>query len=339
MTRAEDYNEIKSNFQKFTEAWSSGNMDLIDEAVKGDAKSYFSIFGSERPLSRIALKENLAIRTHKTTYARIDINNYVCLIEGNHAQQIAYLNGLWSDDSDGKYEHYCWSGQMANHWVKTSDGWRMDELRFDQNLDDYHMLGRGDDLGFILLDGPGNIEFQSNWLGIQDRVGWFQGCRLPAISAEFDAPWFVIKNPENIGTDEEQLQEMFAKYCFAIDNDCFVLFKDVFSEYLSASIFWGTQDRRQITQTLKINRSGSRRCQHTGKMGKCVIDGDTAYYTVYNKSPVTFTPFSLTKETEEESKNWCMNRWMCTAKKENGQWRIVRFHTGSGPLVESEIYD
>ena len=278
MTRETDYNEIKAKFRKFANAWASTQVDALDDVILEDAKSYFSIFGSEKPLSRQLLKENLAIRTHVWDYARIDINNYVCLIEGNQAQQIAYLNGLWSDNTDSNYQHYCWSGQMANHWVKTSEGWRMDSLRFDLNLDDYNILGRReDDLSFILNKGPGNIEFQSNWIGITDKLGWFKGTPLPAICPELDAPWFVIKNPENIGSDLEQVEELFYKYCFAIDTDCFTLFTQTFSPYLIANIFWGSQDFRQLLQTLKLNRAGSRRCQHMGKLGKWIVKDDLAY--------------------------------------------------------------
>ena len=340
MTREMDYNEIKANFRKFADGWASGEVDLLDDAVMPDVKAYFSIFGPERAMARSALKENLAIRTHTTTYGNIDVNNYVCLIEGDHAQQIAYLNGIFSDDTDGNYEHYCWSGQMANHWVKTSKGWRMNEMRFDLNLDDYQMLGRrDDDLSFIINKGPGNIEFVSNWLGIIDKAGWFKGTRLPTICPELDAPWYVIKNPENIGTDEEQLAELFYKYCFAIDTDCFLLFTETFSPYVTASIFWGTQDFRQLLQTLKLNRAGSRRCQHMGRFGKCTVNGDHAYYEVNSKNPITFMHPNLTKADEAEAGDWSSFRWLCTAKKENGVWRIVKFYSAGGEFKESELYN
>ena len=340
MTRELDYNEIKENFHKFANGWVTGEVDMLDDAVLPDVKAYFSIFGSQNCMARSALKANLAVRTHKTNYGHVQVNNYVCLIEGNHAQQIAYLNGIFSDDSDGNYEHYCWSGQMANHWVKTSQGWRMDVMRFDLNLDDANILGRIDeDLSFIVNKGPGNIEFVSNWQGIIDRAGWFQGTRLPAICPELDAPWYAIKNRENIGTDEEQLAEIFYKYCFAIDTDCFKLFDEVFSPYVTASIFWGTQDFRQLLQTLKLNRAGSRRCQHMGRFGKCIVEGDSAYYEVNSKNPITFFKPTITKADEADADDWSTFRWLCNAVKENGEWRIIRFITSGGAFKESELYN
>ena len=326
MTPRENYNAIKEGFEKFVKAWATADVDDMNSAVVENVNAYFSIFDSENCMNRAELKKNLSVRTHKTTFSKIDIVNYVCLTEGEHAQQTAYLNGIFSDDSDGKYEHYSWSGQMANHWVKTEDGWKMDEMRFDQNLDDAKYLSRKEDQGFIVLDGPGNKDFVSNWHGITDRAEWFVGCPLPAIVSEYDAPWIKIKNRDEFLTDEEQIAEVFFKYCWAIDTDCFILFPEIFSKSLIADIFWGKQDYRHICATLKINRSGSRRVQHMGDLGRIKIEGDKAYCEFYSKAPATFCSYELNAQTQDESSDWSAYRWICTYVKEDGKWLISRFY-------------
>ena len=228
MEKKSDYAEIKDAFSKFIKSWETNNMDGLDEVVAVDTYANFSIFGES--CSRDLLKNNLKTRTRKTTYSRFLINNYVCLIEGNRAQQSAGISALMSDSSGAEYAHYCFNGLFANSWVKTEKGWQMQSIRFDLLTDDANILTRDETGFFITVKGTGDLSFVENWAPIIDKNGFYFGTRLNAICAEYDAPWNVIKNRDNIGTDEEQIEELFFKYCFAIDTDSFGFFKDVWTD-------------------------------------------------------------------------------------------------------------
>lgn len=328
-----DYEEIKSKFQTFVKAWETADTDPIDDCMLVDGFANFSIFGECH--SRDLLKWNLKQRTRKTTYARFDILSYVCLIEGDTAQQTAAIDGLMSDSS-GEYAHYCFNGFFAVKWVKTAEGWRILDVKFDLIVDDAHILGRGEDGSFIINDGPGDLSFVENWAPITDFIGWFAGVPLPVVSGEYDAPWYVIKNRENVGTDEEQLEELFYKYCFAIDYDAFKFFDDVFTEDCVAYLPpLGIMDKRTITATLKINRTGSRRCLHMGRVHSIKVDGDRAKMVMYHKANAMIDPcFTINAETEKE--DIIASRWNVEAVKVDGQWRFSKFYYSYGAFIEKK---
>lgn len=336
MTRKEDYDEIKLTYNRFVKAWETNDAGTLDMCTVADLYAYFSIF-EDSNLSRDALKEKLFQQARKITYSRFDTTNYACLIEGGMAQQSAYLIGLFSDDSDGGYEHYAFCGAFCNRWEKRAEGWRMTECRFDLNVDDANVLGRGDDGGFVLKEGEGNLAFVKNWLPITDRVGWFQGVRLPAISGEYDAPWYVIKHRENIGTDEEQIEELFYQYCFAVDYDCFKMFDEIFMDDAVFCQYMGYHDKRHFTNILKINRSGSRRCQHMGTVGSIQVHGNTADVVMYGKGPASlYYPYKLTKENETE--DFVGNRWVFKAVKQNGKWCFTNWYGIPGAFMEKDVH-
>lgn len=335
MTKEEDYQEIRRTYDRFVKAWEMNQTEVFEQCLTADAFTYFSIFG-EGNLGREALKKRLAERTHTVTFARFDTVNYACLMEGEKAQQSAYLNGFFSDDTDGKYEHYAFCGAFCNRWEKRPEGWRITEMRFDLNVDDANVLGRGADGGFVLTPGTGNLDFVKNWLPITDRVGWFRGVRLPAICGEYDAPWYVIKNRDNLGTDEEQIEELFYQYCFAVDYGCFQMFDEIFDDDAVFCQYMGYHDKRHITGTLKLNRSGSRRCQHMGTVGSIQVHGDTADVVMYGKGPASlYYPYQLTKENETQE--FVGNRWVFKAIKRDGKWRFTKWYGIPGAFMEKDV--
>jgi hypothetical protein len=329
-----DYDEIKKVFAKFVKAWETARVDEVDNCVTVDTYANFSIFGE--CCSRELLKYNLGIRSRKNTYSRFDTLNYVCLIEGDRAQQAAGVAGIMSDSSGTEYEHYCFNGMFANSWIKTADGWRMNSVRFDLLVDDANILGRDETGSFVLNPGPGTLSFVENWLPINDKNGWFNGVRLPVICAEYDLPWNVIKHRDNIGTDEEQIEELFYKYCYSIDTDSFGMFKDVWTDDVVAYLPpLGIMDNRTITNTLKINKSGSRRCLHLARVKSIDVHGDTADIVMcHMASAMIDPPYKFSKETEKL--DIISSRWNVKARKVDGQWRFCKFFYCYGAFVNNE---
>lgn len=336
MTRKEDYDAIREVVEKFLNAWADGQVEKLDECVLADAVATFSIFG-EMKLSRETLKANLKVRTHKVTYSKIDILNYVCRMSGDFTQLAFDVNGIFSADTDGVYSHYGFNGAFVVSMVKKEAGWRMKDIKFDLRVDDAEILGRDANGAFCLTPGTGDLSFVSNWLKIQHEPGWYEGCRLPAISAEYDAPWYVVPEPDNQGTDEEQIEELFYRYCFAIDHDCFQLFDDIFSEDLTVTMLpFGYLNKRALTDILKVNRSGSRRCLHMGKPGKIEVKGDKADIIMLHKVPADLiAPYQLTKENEQE--DFVTSRWHLHAVKEDGKWRYTKLDCIAGVFKMSDV--
>ena len=330
-----DYTEIKEAFSKFIKAWETNNVDGMDDVVAVDTYANFSMFGES--CSRDLLKNNLKVRTRKTTYSRFLINNYVCLIEGNRAQQSAGMAALMSDSSGAEYAHYCFNGLFANSWIKTEKGWQMQSIRFDLLTDDANILTRDESGSFITVKGTGDLSFVENWAPIIDKNGFYFGTRLNAICAEYDAPWNVIRNRDNVGTDEEQIEELFFKYCFAIDTDSFGFFQDVWTDDVVAYLPpLGIHDKRGITNVLKINKSGSRRCLHMGRVKSIDVHGDTADIVMYHMDNTMINPpYTISNETEKL--DIVGSRWRIQARREKGAWRFNKFFYEYGPFIEGEF--
>lgn len=322
-----DYDEIKNTFEKFVKAWESQHEEGFDDCMIMDSYTEFSMFGAL--YSRELLKVRLHEMTRKPTYSRFEIEGYCCLIEGDRAQQCASMLGLFTDDSQEVYTHLGFTGMFANTWEKRPEGWRMVSVKFDWMTDDSNVGSRDASGAYVRNAGDGSLSFVENWRPIKDYTG-LPG--LPAICAETDAPWYAIKNRENIGTDEEQIAELFARYSFAIDNSCQALLPDLFTDDCVISMAQlGEMSAFTFIKTNKENHKTSIRSHHTGHIVKLDIKGDKAKGIIHRKAPDELYPYQLTKETEKA--NIVAARYEMTFRKEDGQWRISRMCYMPGSFI------
>ena len=251
MNRQEDYDEIKRLFTQFIHAWESGNTEEMDMCVSADVYARFSMFG-EGCLSRQSLKLQLGAYSQAPDYKKFKVHNFVCLIEGNRAQQSAGLSGVFTDRNG--QERYWFTGMFTVSYIKNAAGWRMAQIHFEL-LNDNTVDMKRDSGGRISIVPTKQSPFVKNWISINDRIGWFHKCPLPVVSGEYDAPWFVIENRENVGTDEEQIRELFYRYCFGLDMNVFLLWDEIFlpDSVVNFKMF-GPMNKRRATDVMKLMR-------------------------------------------------------------------------------------
>lgn len=322
---------IRENMGILVKAWETGKTELLDQIIAEAAWIDFTMYG--RNIGREKLKKFFEDRSEKISYISFELLNYVCAIEKNLAVVSSAMIGIFADKKEEKWSRFGFEGNFANRLIKTEDGWKFSSIKFELTDEDstrWAWLFTG---GIPEEKGRGDLSFVPAWICTKhdDRVGWFPGRRIPVINAEFDAPWLAIKNRENQGTDEEQIQETFFRYAYGIDNNCFKLYDDVFTE--DAVIMYSDDrpyDKRSVTEMLKAERLGSCRCTHTGFFTDVKVDGDTAKATLYLRGPLIPDEYELTDEMMNTRLVWA--RYHLNYVKQNGKWLIQRLNFYMGFL-------
>lgn len=234
----QDYSEISNVFQRFVSAWEDGTVDAIDECMVADPVTNFSMFG---PLySRELLKLRLKEHRKPARRAVFSVENYVCLIEEGSAQQTAYIHGCLDDGL------YVFAGIFANQLKKGEKGWRLTEVSFDLMNDNCKTRQVGED-------------------------------GIPAICAELSAPWYVVRNPVNMVSNEEQIKEIIYRYAFALDCSSVCLLEPVLAGTVKLAFeAVGEFNKAQGLKILKrLSVLGIREC-HIMHLSKLQVTGNTA---------------------------------------------------------------
>ena len=322
---------VKGLTARLVKAWESADVSGIDEMVLPDAYIDFTVFG--RNIGREKLKEMLGTRPRKTGFVRFQIFNDVCLTAGGKAQESAAMVGVYADPNDGKWSRFGFEGTFANSFVKTEDGWKFSSIKFQLTNEDSIKWCRLLTSGIAQEEGPGDLSFVSHWPypHHDDRIGWYQNSRTPAINPEFDAPWYVIPEREDACTEEELVQEAFFKYAYGIDFDCFRIYNDTFTE--DARIIYGDTrpyTKRGVLEFLKAERQGSCRCVHVGFFTNVKVDGDTAEGKLYLHGPTLQVKGELNEELIRKRFTWA--RYRLNFRKEDGIWKISQLNFYQGVL-------
>lgn len=329
MSWSEEYAAIKESYLKYIKAWETRNVDVLDEIIIPSLHVNYSIF--EPIYSRAVLKERLKTIAIEPTYARFSTQAYVCLIEGNKAQQSAVLMGYYGVDG-AQYKHYSFGGYLVNSWEKFEDGWKMTNMKFDLAVDDGSVGMRNEKNEFVRVKGAGDVAIVANWTPIQEDLGVYDGCRLPMICTNFDAPWNVIKNPENQPTDEEQIQELMNRYTFMIDKNGYELLPDLFTPDCSVSMSQlGEMTYPTAVKMLKQMTGIATRLLHMAQIVKLDIDGDFAKAIAYRRAADEMYPFEYTKETEKI--DFVAATYTLMFRRDHGKWRISHMAYYPGTFI------
>lgn len=77
---------------------------------------------------------------------------------------------------------------------------------------------------------------------------------LPTIISGLDAPWHVIPNLEEAGSDEDQILDAFTRYTWAVDQWDISLLRDIFVADITTNIvpFGEVIGRREFMTTLQL---------------------------------------------------------------------------------------
>jgi hypothetical protein len=267
--------EIQKIFSDFSLALETNNISSIKNYFTPEAVASFSNLGDFKGVNAIIKGLNRCGPEPDVVRNQVT-NSYVAVSDGR-AQQSAYMTGILANDI-GKEEldSFLFGGHFVNTYARTNEGWKISHLRFQL---DWQL---------------GNIGYATNWKLADGVVGWHQKTVTPTILSELDAPWRVFPNPNERGTDEEQVAETYIRYSWALDQADFSLLTTVFTEDAKADMspFGPMNGRREIVSLLKILRSGQPYMQHAATNFRVKVTGDTATMDIFR-----VVPFAPTRET------------------------------------------
>lgn len=334
-----DEEQIRLQLDAFVKAWESGEEFVIDQCVVEEPYIYFSMFG--KCYIKNTLNSWLKKRELNPGYIKLKIENHTCLIKGNRAEQYATLLGVFADTDSEGISYLSFGGTFVNTLVKKNEVWKFETMRFELQSDNGVLEETLLEEGIIsIVEGPGNREFIKNWKLVNDRVGYYmdpleeQGEHV--ILGELDAPWYKVENRDNLLTNEEQIKDLFAKYCFSYDFSLFVLMKDIFSE--DAVIKLPDQEsfhRQDALAYLKLVRQGSPRSMTTGYFLSLEIEGEKAECRVVRELPEALR---LTSDRNDfwDSDFSCGTYFFKVEKKE-GDWKICYFEYEEDKQWKSQV--
>ena len=335
-----DRREIRSLAERFVRAWQSGKTEALDDLMTEDCEIDFSIF--DKGISHEDFKRELATRTRKTTYTRFELFNCVCRVAGDRAQQSATICGVFADEDTEPTASLGFTAKMANALVKTVDGWRYSALRLElAGTSDNHARLYTTGVGLAYLNG-GDTGFIANWHPIPTQVGWHDGTRILSVVPEVDAPWYAVPERTDAPSDEELINEVLYRYCFALDFDCLDIYYGVFTE--DAMLAYGEgriYDKRGVTKMLRFEREGGIGSHHVLYVDHVDIDGNQAYAKIY-RSGADFVPSAWLYSHEGLRTNNLIGRYDMRFQKVGLEWRIqfLHYYQGgfAGPALPEEVY-
>lgn len=324
------YDEIKTLTRNFLDGWQDASI-CLDEFTTPACEFDFTIF--DRGLAREELELKLNERPFPVDYADFSIVNYVCKIGPDKAVQSFELFGRYASMIEGRVKHFNFAGQFNNTVIPTENGWKYSRILFQLHDDDTVKKPRYFFYGLYKEDAFGDASFVPGWHLRDDRLGWFDDYRIPAVCGETDAPWRAVPNPIGVGTDEDQIRETFYKYAYALDNYFYPLLDEVFTK--DAIINFsdkGCHDYRSVVDYLKLEMQASTRAIHDGYVPFINVTGDAAY------AEVCLLHFSISRQLktlEEAEGRGVWGKYRLQFKKEDGFWRIkdLRFY-----LADETVY-
>ncbi|MFS2173654.1 nuclear transport factor 2 family protein [Priestia megaterium] len=304
--------EIQDTFAIFSKALEKNNINTTISYFTLDAEANFSNLGHFKGVNQI--EAGLIREGTQIDISRFKITNSYVAVSKGKAQQSAYLTGIFANDmGEGELDTFLFGGHFANTYVHTTEGWKISHLRFE-------------------LDWQyGNSNFVTNWKLNNRSVGWHPKIVIPTILSEVDAPWRVFPNPDERGTNEEQVIETYLRYSWALDQADFSLLTTVFTEDAKADMspFGPMSGKKEIVSLLKILRSGQPYMQHAATNFRVNVTGDTAIMDVYRVVP--FTPNRDNLDAQIFGA-----RYESRLRREGGIWKFEWLHYIPGWIVNDK---
>lgn len=312
--RENDVASIRLQYKKFLEAWECGNENLLDTCVTELPFAYVSMYGHAYNLDQI--KKWFKNPGPEGSEFRIIPLQDTILTKENEAQQYAVVLGMITSGE----EHIAFGGSFMNHYEKTESGWVLEQIRFQLQSDDGMKREWLDEEGIVHRElGRGNRNLLGEWLGVDERVGAFQDKIEHSgelmITPELDAPWRVIKKPDNTMNDEEAIKDVLCRVTAAYDFLAMMLAVPAFHECASIDIggMFGTMNKRETLGYLKEFRRALPRSFSGVVIDSLNIENNHAYavvsvwapeaYQIGKESPC-FIKDSYEVEFEKKKESW-----------------------------------
>lgn len=307
---------------QFVKDWESAETAPMRDYILEDAIIDFSIFDAE--ISRDEFIQKLAVRTAETTCVRFDPHNYVCFFEKGKAQMTLELVMEFVNTKEESAEFFGQGNFVASLVRVGKYDWKFSELRFNLQEDDLIVHPVLTTKGIEKIKNSGDRKFVENWYMHDDRIGCFVNKRRPSIIPELDMPWYAIKNPEYLGSDEEQIERTIFAYYYSVDQILGTQFVDyVFNEDAMIIYDDGTPlNLREEIDAMRTQIQGSPRVCHIAKVIEIKVDGNHAVAKTYNRIPGG----PEDKDPEKRTWRYAWARYRFTLTKRNGVWKIDRLN-------------
>lgn len=318
-----DAQEIRGVLEQFLQAWASGEVDLLDGCVAKEPFVYFSTHNNCYTLGQ--LKQQLLYTGKEKNVSQMRLVNELSRISGNQAVQYGIMIGLFADEDS----HLAFGGSFTNKLVKTDSGWLLSKIRFELQTDDSVQSYSLDAEGHVAsVPGNGDLAFIEKWQKVNTAIGLFvdqdptQGPHT--IMGECDAPWYCIPEPDNDETQEEAIQNLFLRYCYAFDFNTPDLFEGVFAtdcSFLSNQA--GKLNQDKAARYLTIVRQASSRAFHAVNFDEVQVNGNSAVLKATRLCPEAATVHP--GENGDVTANMDTGQYELALKKEGGCWKIGQF--------------
>ncbi|MDQ0362750.1 nuclear transport factor 2 family protein [Breznakia pachnodae] len=319
-----DYIEIKDTFNIFIEAWKTNTPEALSECFVPETACHLSVVskypcGSQHGI--IGIKDFVK-KTVKPDFFYINPCNFVARVKDKYAKQSATLvcrAGVIENDNVRVIE---FSFLTVNSWIKTKDGWKMNDFKMD----------------VVECSGDYN-EFIDGWYFENNDLNYYFGIHLPVISGELDCPWEEVKEEDDIKDDQTKILETFSRYAYGIDTLNFTQLIDSLSDDLVVNMApWGAMDKREFMQTLKFKRQASNTWNHPTQLDDIKIDNNNATVRLHRMAghKQSTMPIEFTKDNYNAI--YADARYELKMIKEDGNWKILRMDYFLG-IIDLGIFE
>lgn len=315
----QNHTEIYDVLNKFVRIWESGTGEGLELCVVKEPRLYFGIF--ENMYERESLKKALQLPVNRPEMCKMEIINETSRISGDKAYQYAALLGHFSNESS----QIAFGGSFVNTLIKKEDGWKLETIRFELKSDNASKEIYLTEEGMIKhTQGEGNLKLLTGWKLVNDRVGCFmsavEGQAEDVICAEYDATWFANSEDGLQISDEKQVKDLWARFCFAYDYSNMFLNNEMLTEDVRLFTTDGKFHRREAIGYLKLKRQSAPRSFHAGKFEKLNIEGGVATAEILSLAPEYF---SLKENGQAE---YGEKMIYLKAVKTNSGWKIAEMN-------------
>jgi len=248
-----DYDAIKQNFTSFIETWKTRDVECLKDLVAVDVHGFLSIIGSSEGGEQHSL---FGIRAFvqdipQTDHMDYEICHYICRVNGNQAHQAAEVPCI-AKNNNGDYFTYV--ATFCNGWIKEDETWKMNEIRMD----------------IMEYESPLSEYFKKTWYFEDNLAVLTAAVHLPCVFPDIDNPYYRIPECEDVLTEEEKIQECFAKFIYGIDWIVFTFCRDTLSDGFK------NKDKKTFVAETKWERQSFRYWCHPYMFENIEINGDFA---------------------------------------------------------------
>lgn len=303
-----DYLTIKEKYTQFTNAWENNDPLILENIISAETACNLSTVkkypcGSQHGILGI---KDFIIKQPKSDFFYITICNFVLRIKDNKAQQSAILVGKAGKYENGEVRLEEFAALNTNQWIKKDNEWKINEFKMD------------------IQECSGNYpEFIENWYFEKTDLKYYHEIHLPCISGELDSPWTRIPSEDKTKTDEELIQEAFARYAWGIDTLTFSELHEALSDDIIVNMApWNSMDKRQFMSTLKFKRMSSFYWDHPVILKDIKVDGNAASLKLYRMCGHKQSAFPIIYSKDNAEHAYADARYEIKMKKENGQWKV-----------------